>query len=819
MLRRFYSISFLVPALVAIMFVATIVTVSLNFLLIYLHGSDAVAINIAGRERMLSQKMTKAANAYLITGDASHLNELKDASQLFDKSLQGLKNGSQELGLSPVTDTELLNELNKLDGLWKTFSTHIAVVLNGKPADEGVKKAVSAMNETNGNLLKQADVVTKAFEQYSLKKDEYAKYFQYVTLAGGICFIILVIFFVKRFMIASLERTVTAISEAGQGKFETCLPIEGPSEVQRLAAACNALSSTMIGQFNTMNAQNAVVEGVASTLDKNKNQLIKYADEIMAVSHTVEQAAQTSSSNLETITQATKDMSTATNEIAHSVAITAQKANDAQSQTAEAQSAIQSLATSSEKIGDIIRVINNIASQTNLLALNATIEAARAGEAGKGFAVVANEVKELAKQTAGATDEITRMITTIQSDTQHAVEAVERITQAVSEVNDLANTIASATEEQTATVSEITHNIERAADGARNVMRESEVLLEQARLFSKMRSDIELNAYGMESVVTETAVLMSQIKVEPSILSSLFASLRDSARIKAVIYQHMQWRDKVIAGVIECRPFEVETDPHRCGLGRFLDGYRPTSARIGDVISKLRPVHDAMHRSVVELQRLLASGEKDQVLSYFKNEIDPYFQQTIAFLNQMAVLMEEEEGRLSDARTASAPRPQARPADTKARPSSERAFKKEETSPAKSAEFMPWGPQLSVGVPSIDEQHKKLVAMVNTIHDGIRQGIGKDAAAKVLNELVEYTAFHFKTEEDYFDKYGYPETDAHKAIHADLVGKVLAFKEKFDKGYATVDFELLNFLKNWLQNHICITDKKYGPFLASKGVR
>jgi len=111
-------------------------------------------------------------------------------------------------------------------------------------------------------------------------------------------------------MIVSLERTMTAISDAGQGKFETCLPIEGPSEVQRLAAACNALSSTMIEQFNTMNAQNAVVEGVASTLDKNKNQLIKYADEIMAVSHTVEQAAQTSSSNLETITQATKDMST-----------------------------------------------------------------------------------------------------------------------------------------------------------------------------------------------------------------------------------------------------------------------------------------------------------------------------------------------------------------------------------------------------------------------------------------------------------------------------------------------------------------------------
>ncbi|MEZ0329198.1 MAG: bacteriohemerythrin [Dissulfuribacterales bacterium] len=819
MLRRFYSISFLVPALVAIMFVATIVTVSLNFFLIYLHGSDTIAINIAGRERMLSQKMTKAANAYMVTGDASHLNELKNASQLFEKSLQGLKNGSSELGLSAVTDEALFSELNKLEGLWKPFSAHIAVVLNEKPNAEDVKKAVSAMNETNGTLFKQADAVTKAFEASSLQKDRYAQYFQYVTLAGGICFIILVTFFVRRFMIASLERVVIAIQEAGQGRFQTCLPVEGPSEVQRLASACNALSSTMIGQFNTMNAQNAVVESVASILNKNKDRLIQYADEILAVSHKVKQSAQTSSSNLETIAQATKDMSTATNEIAHSVAITAQKANDAQTQTAEAQSAIQSLSTSSEKIGDIIRVINNIASQTNLLALNATIEAARAGEAGKGFAVVANEVKELAKQTAGATEEITRMITTIQADTQHAVDSVERITQAVSEVNDLASTIASATEEQTATVSEITHNIERAAEGARSVMKDSEVLLEQASRFSRMRREIEANAYGMESVVAETAVLMSQIKVEPSLLSSLLASLADSARIKAVIYQHMQWRDKVIAGVIEFVPFEVETDPHRCGLGRFLDGYKPASSRIADVILKLQPVHDSMHRNVVELQRMIAAGERDRMLDYFKNQIDPFFQQTISLLHSLLTILEDpkngSEGAGGHALQGMKAEPTSRRRTSSAQPQAERQLH----NPSQSAEFMPWSPNLSVGIPSIDEQHKKLVAMVNTIYAGIKQGIGKDAAAKVLNELAEYTVFHFKTEEDYFDKHGYPDTDAHKAIHADLVQKVLAFKEKFEKGYATVDLELLNFLKNWLQNHICITDKKYGPFLAEKGVR
>ncbi len=822
MFRRFYSIFFLVPALVAIMFVATIVTVSLNFFLIYLHGSDLVAINIAGRERMLSQKMTKAVNAYVLTGDSSYINELKDASQLFDKSLKGLKNGNQELGLSPVTDNELVSELNKLEGLWKPFYAHISVVLNGKHDGDDVKKAVSAINETNGILLKQADVVTKAFETSSLKKDQYAKYFQYVTLASGICFIVLVIFFVRHFMIAFLERTVNTIQEAGRGSFETCLPVEGPKEVQRLAMAFNALSVTMIEQCNTMNTQHTVVEGVASNLEKNKNEIIQYANEIMSISHMLDESAQTSSRNLETIAQATKDMFTATNEIAHSVAITAQKANDAQTQISEAQTAIQSLAVSSEKIGDIIRVINNIASQTNLLALNATIEAARAGEAGKGFAVVANEVKELAKQTSGATDEITRMITTIQSDTQHAVESVERITQAVSEVNDLANTIASATEEQTATVSEITHNIEKAADGVRSVMEKSQVLLKQASLFSAMRQKIEANVYGMNIIATEIVTLLSQIKVEPSILSSLITTGSNSVRVKRIIYQHMQWRNKVIAGLIQDKSFEVETDPHKCGLGLFLDSYFPTSSRIKDLIGKLKLVHDAMHQNVVELQRILVLGDMGRAQDYFVNEIQPYFEQTIAFLYSLMNLQEDEErASISADGLVFKKAPNKLGITMTNRPSStvSRSERHSHAQPASFAEFMPWGPNLSVGIPSIDEQHKKLVAMVNTIHNGVKQGIGRDVAAKVLNELAEYTVFHFKTEEDFFDKYGYPETDVHKAIHKDLVQKVVAFKEKFDKGHATVDFELLNFLKNWLQNHICITDKKYGPFLAEKGVR
>jgi methyl-accepting chemotaxis protein len=127
------------------------------------------------------------------------------------------------------------------------------------------------------------------------------------------------------------------------------------------------------------------------------------------------------------------------------------------------------LAEAAQKIGDIVRLINDIAGQTNLLALNATIEAARAGEAGKGFAVVAAEVKSLANQTAKATDEIAAQITAIQGATQNAVGAIKGIGKTIAEINEIATGIASAVEEQGAATQEIARNVQQAAAGTQDV--------------------------------------------------------------------------------------------------------------------------------------------------------------------------------------------------------------------------------------------------------------------------------------------------------------------------------------------------------------
>ena len=166
---------------------------------------------------------------------------------------------------------------------------------------------------------------------------------------------------------------------------------------------------------------------------------------------------------------ATEELSASVEEISRQVAQSAQMALAAV-ETANATNAkVEGLADASQKIGEVVNLINDIAAQTNLLALNATIEASRAGEAGKGFAVVASEVKSLATQTAKATEEIGAQIAAIQGETQEAVAAIQEIGKSITEISDTATAIASAVEEQGAATREIAENVQQASSGTQNV--------------------------------------------------------------------------------------------------------------------------------------------------------------------------------------------------------------------------------------------------------------------------------------------------------------------------------------------------------------
>lgn len=129
-----------------------------------------------------------------------------------------------------------------------------------------------------------------------------------------------------------------------------------------------------------------------------------------------------------------------------------------------------------------------------------------------------------------------------------------------------------------------------------------------------------------------------------------------------------------------------------------------------------------------------------------------------------------------------------------------------------------WSDRYSVNINEIDNQHKKLVDLLNSLHDSMKAGRGNEVLGKTLTELIQYVGTHFATEEKLFRTYGYPEYSAHKAEHDKLTQKAIELQKNFQQGAPVLTVEVLGFLKDWLQNHILGTDKKYSQFLNSKGV-
>ncbi len=232
------------------------------------------------------------------------------------------------------------------------------------------------------------------------------------------------------------------------------------------ARTVNALTSafdTRIGNVvQSVSAQATQMESSAQSLSSTAEEATKQSAAVAAAS---EQA----SANVQTVASATEELSSSIAEISRQVSQSSRIASGAVNEAQKANEMVQGLADASQKIGAVVALITDIANQTNLLALNATIEAARAGEAGKGFAVVAAEVKNLANQTAKATDEISGQIAGVQSATQEAVQAIETIGKTIGEINSITSTIAAAVEEQSAATKEIARNVEQAATGTQEV--------------------------------------------------------------------------------------------------------------------------------------------------------------------------------------------------------------------------------------------------------------------------------------------------------------------------------------------------------------
>jgi methyl-accepting chemotaxis protein len=260
-------------------------------------------------------------------------------------------------------------------------------------------------------------------------------------------------------------------------------------------------------------ADNATVLASASQeLIAVSQQMAVNAEETAAQANVASAAAEQVSCNVTTVSTGTEEMGASIREIAKSASDAAKVATSAVKVANSTNATVAKLGESSAEIGNVIKVITSIAQQTNLLALNATIEAARAGEAGKGFAVVANEVKELAKQTAKATEDISRKIEAIQGDTQGAVAAISQIGQIINQISDIQNTIASAVEEQTATTGEISRNVSEAAKGSSEIAQNVVGVAQAAQSTTEGASNTKRAADELGRIAMNLQQLVSQFK-------------------------------------------------------------------------------------------------------------------------------------------------------------------------------------------------------------------------------------------------------------------------------------------------------------------
>ncbi len=391
------------------------------------------------------------------------------------------------------------------------------------------------------------------------------------------------------------------------------------------------------------------------TLHTAASNLSANADRTQQQSGVVASATEQASGNVEAVSASGAQLSASIGEISRQVTQSAETVRAASNEAMDAKHKISGLAQSVVKIGEVINLINHIASQTNLLALNATIESARAGEAGKGFAVVAHEVKNLAGQTERATDDIASQIGAIQAETQTAVTAIENIAQTIAHIDELSAAIASAVEEQNAATAEIARNVERASVGTRQVVE---------------------NISDVTKAANETGTMA-----------------------------------QTVSGSADSLVRQMET------LQATVDSF---------------------------LVIVRADGAGGQ---------------------------------------------------------------------------LEWNQSWMTGHSTIDADHETLMHYVNDLHQAMTDGRGRKQMGVILDKLVAYTHDHFAREEKIWSAGGLPTLADHQKAHADLKAQVADFYAAFQAGKADVTKDVVVFLRDWLVNHVFMTDKSCAKIIDAQAAQ
>ncbi len=313
---------------------------------------------------------------------------------------------------------------------------------------------------------------------------------------------------------------LSAVNSASTGDLVQHVSVSGTDAIGQVGDGFRQLLGSFRDSIESFAKIISRLSASSQQLSSLSTEMSATAEETAGQSNSVSAAAEQVSRNLQTVAAGSEEMSASISEIAKNAVEAARVASDAVDIANATTDTITKLGESSAEIGNVIKLITSIAQQTNLLALNATIEAARAGESGKGFAVVANEVKELAKATATAANDISRKVEAIQGDTKGAVEAISKISQVITKVDEISNVIATAVEEQTTTTNDISRNVTEAATGSSEIARNIVGVAQAAEATAKGATESQEAAVELAVMAGELQALVENFRYKQPTASS-----------------------------------------------------------------------------------------------------------------------------------------------------------------------------------------------------------------------------------------------------------------------------------------------------------